>query len=300
MNGKLKMTYNCNTCGSEDNNDLFKIDKRLVVQCLNCDLTYIANPMTSQEAKEYYEQEYYEREYYSGTKGTASNSCDATGEQFRIKEANDQLDQIGSIDSLLDVGCGMGFFVKAASERGIKATGIDISQNAVDYGQNHNLDLRQGDLLYLNDFAKESFDVITFWASIEHLYKPKETLQKANSLLKPNGLIVLETGNFDSYLAKLSKSKWRLIKPDHNFYFSSKTLDNTLSEAGFETIHTNNDGFVESIITQLGLRKFTLDKFAQSSDDSKKLTSSLKEKINGFASKLQLGDVMIKYARKKV
>ncbi len=124
-------------------------------------------------------------------------------------------------------------------------------------------------------FSKESFDVITFWASIEHLYKPKETLQKANSLLKPNGLIVLETGNFDSYLAKLSKSKWRLIQPDHNFYFSSITLDNTLSEAGFETIHTDNDGFVESIITQLGLRKITLDKFAQSSDDSKKLTSAL-------------------------
>ncbi len=157
MNEKLKMTYNCNTCGSEDNNDLFKIDKRLVVQCLNCDLTYIANPMTSQEAKEYYEQEYCEQEYYSGTEGTVSNSYYATGEQFRIKEANNKLDQIGSINSLLDVGCGMGFFVKAASERGIKATGIDISQNAVDYGQNHNLDLRQGDLLYLNDFFKRVF-----------------------------------------------------------------------------------------------------------------------------------------------
>lgn len=288
------MTYNCNTCKSKDNHHLFQIEKHKVIQCNDCNLVYIANPMTPQETKNHYEQE-----YYSGKEGDASTSCYEQCEQFRIKEANKRLDKLGKIDSLLDVGCGMGFFVKVASERGIKTTGIDISKKAVEYGKMNGLDLRQGDLLYLNDFADESFDVISFWASIEHLYKPKETLQKAHRLLKPSGLVVLETGNFNSYLAKITKSKWRLIQPDHNFYYSSATLDEVLHRTGFQTFKTDNDGFVESMITQIGLREFILNEFTKSSGKSKTNSSSLKEKINELASKLHLGDVMIKYARKK-
>jgi 2-polyprenyl-3-methyl-5-hydroxy-6-metoxy-1,4-benzoquinol methylase len=286
------MAYQCNTCGSENSQELFHIGKHSVVQCVDCNLTYIANPMSPQETKLYYEQG-----CYNTQNGTAS--AYGQGEQFRIKEAKDRLSKIGPIGSLLDVGCGMGFFVKVCSERGIKAVGIDLSQNAVNYGQSHGLDLRQGDLLYLDDFADESFDAVTFWASIEHLYLPKETLQKAHRILRPNGLVVLETGDFNSYLARLCKGNWRIVQPSHNFYFSSATLDGLLGRTGFEVFQTDNDGFVESMITQLGLREFALNSFNEISVDSRERSSSLKERINGIAGRLHLGDVMIKYARKK-
>jgi 2-polyprenyl-3-methyl-5-hydroxy-6-metoxy-1,4-benzoquinol methylase len=289
------MIYKCNTCESEKSEQLFKVDKQIVVKCTNCDLVYLANPMKGEETITHYENE-----YYSGSDNTASSSCYNQGAEFRLKEARDRLDKIGNIDSLLDVGCGMGFFVKAASERGIKACGIDISKNAVDYGKSQGLDLRQADLLFLNDIRPQSIDLITFWASIEHLYLPKETLQKAYQLLKPEGSIIIETGNFDSYQSKLFGNKWRLITTDHNFYYSSKNLDELLNRTGFLTVYTENDGFVESTIAQLGLRDRVLNRFAQSSGKSKEKSSSLKEKINGFASKLTLGDVMIKYARKKL
>jgi hypothetical protein len=76
-------------------------------------------------------------------------------------------------------------------------------------------------------------------------------------------------------------------------------LDDVLDKAGFDITQTDNDGFVESVITQFGLRDFILNRFAGSSGDSKKRSSSLKERINELASRLQLGDIMIKYARKK-
>lgn len=290
---ELTKMVQCNVCESGDNKELFYVSERSVVQCLNCGLIYVANPMNSEETKEYYEHE-----YYTGYNRSAVTSCYGQGESFRIKEAKNRLSTLGHVNSLLDVGCGMGFFVKTASEIGITAIGIDISQNAVTYGQSQGLDLRQGDLLYSQDFKNDSFDLITFWASIEHLYHPKETLQKAHQLLKPNGVIVIETGNFDSYFAKIFKNKWRLVTIDHNFYFSSQTLDNLLRTTGFETFRTDNDGFMESIITQLGFRDVILNKFVQSSNNSKERGSSLKEKVNSVASKLSLGDVMIKYARK--
>jgi SAM-dependent methyltransferase len=254
----------------------------------------MADPMTSQDTTAHYE-----REYYSGHDGLASTSSYGQGEQFRIREANDRLDKLDSVDSLLDVGCGMGFFVKAASDRGINAVGIDISQQAVTYGQTEGLDIRLGDLLFLDDFRVDSFDVITFWASIEHLFLPKQTLQKARTLLKPDGVIIVETGNINSYLARIFKSKWRIIEADHNYYFSSSTLDDLLDRTGFDIIRTDNDGFVESMIFQFGLSEFIMRTFTKSSSNSRQRSSSLKQQINRMASRLQLGDIMIKYARKK-
>jgi len=287
------MTENCNTCESKERSELFKIGEHRIVKCGECNLVYIENPMTPQQAKNHYEVE-----YYTGENGVASTSCYGSGEDFRIKEANRRIAGISGAKSLLDVGCGMGFFIKAANERGINAKGIDLSQNAVDYGRSQGLDLTQGDLLNMNGLESQSFDVITFWASLEHLYKPRETLKKAYELLAPNGIIIVETGDVDSYLSRLTKNKWRLLQPDHNFYFSSKTLDDVLGRVGFDVFKTENDGFVESIVTQFGLRNFVLNQFSKGSSISKRKSSSLKEIINTSAGKLQLGDVMIKHARK--
>jgi ubiquinone/menaquinone biosynthesis C-methylase UbiE len=251
------------------------------------------NPMTPSEA-----EKYYETEYYSGDKNTADNSIYNNGEQFRKKEADIRLTKLGNIKSLLDIGCGTGFFVKVASDKGIRATGVDISQNAVQYGKDKGLDLIYGDILYMDFFEKESFDAITMWASIEHLYYPKETLKKVHTLLKPDGLLVVETGDVNSYLSKLTKNKWRMLIPGHNFYYSSRTLDDLLKRTGFETVQTYNDGFIESIIAQIGLRDYVLEKFAESPNNLKNKSSTLKEIVNQIASKLRLGDVMIKHAKK--
>jgi len=287
------MAVNCNTCESDNKKYLFNKNKHAVVKCTDCGLVYIENPMSLKETKKHYEQE-----YYTGKNGAASTSCYASGEEFRSMEANKRLDKLPSVHYLLDVGCGMGHFVMASEKRGIKSIGADISENAVEYGKSKGLNLIQGDLLSLDNFAEESFDMITFWASIEHLHKPKQTLLKAHNLLKKYGMLIIETGDINSYQALFFRNNWRLIKPDHNFYYSSATLDHLLTDTGFKTIHTEHDGFVEGIIAQLNLSDLVLNKFAESSKESKKATSSLKIKVNEFASNLHLGDVMIKYAVK--
>ncbi|GEM_PF-6811529 len=292
------MVNNCNTCGSADKKFLFNIGEHTLVRCGNCNLVYIENPLNPSEAKDYYEIE-----NYTGYDGTASTSDYVVGEYFRLKEANDRLDQISKVAltkvaSILDVGCGAGFFVKVASQRGIRAVGVDVSQKAVEYGKIQGLDLREADLLSFNDFANESFDVITFWASLINLYHPKETLQKAYKLLKANGLIVIEVGDIDSYQARIFKKKWRLNFPYNNFHYSSSTLDDLLERTGFKTIRTDNHGFIESLVMQSGFKKLLLNVIAKNSRNSKNKISYLKEIINKITGKMKLGDVMIKYARK--
>lgn len=285
---------NCNICDSLEKERLFSMGEHKIVKCSSCGLIYIENPLNPAETKAYYEK------YYSGSASPTAKSCYAEGEQFRIREAANRLDRIGQIGSILDIGCGMGFFVKTAGERGIKAIGIDIAENAIKYGQSRGLNLRVGDILDIDDFVDESFDAITLWATIEHLHNPKKTLEKIYKLLKPKGLLVIETGDIGSYHARLFGRKWRLIKTDHNFYYSSETLNKLLEKTGFVSLRTEYDGFVESIVTQLGLQNWVLDRFIKSPDNAKKKASSLKEKINRFAGRIKLGDVMIKYAKKNI
>jgi SAM-dependent methyltransferase len=286
----------CNACNSEEREPLFDFRGHGIVKCAGCNLVYMRNPLSPEDARAMYNSDYVNEE----DRGTLSQY--ASGADFRLKEANRRLDQMvqfnGDISYVLDVGCGPGFFLIAASQRGIDGLGVDISENAARFGARKGVDIICGDLLDQEVWQPESFDAITFWASLEHLYRPRETLERANRLLKPDGLIAVETVDIGSLQARFFGERWRLLEEGHNFYFSSDTLDAMLKRTGFTTLRTEHDGFVESVVAQLGLRDHVVDGFARQTGCLKRMTSAGKEYANRAAAHMGLGDVVVKYARK--
>jgi ubiquinone/menaquinone biosynthesis C-methylase UbiE len=92
----------------------------------------------------------------------------------------------------LDVGCGMGGFVTALQQRGVKAFGLDYN---LDYcritnlrGQRYGLDIEaiqgEGEQLPYRD---ASFDALTCWDILEHVQKPEMVLAEIRRVLKPGG-----------------------------------------------------------------------------------------------------------------
>jgi ubiquinone/menaquinone biosynthesis C-methylase UbiE len=85
------------------------------------------------------------------------------------------------IDSVLDVGCGEGFTLKAIKQKGIsnKLIGIDSSMEAIALGKKENpsLDLRVGDIYNLK-FKDKSFDLVISTEVLEHLEKPQDALRE--------------------------------------------------------------------------------------------------------------------------
>lgn len=134
---------------------------------------------------------------------------------------------------LLDVGCGKGFFVKACAERQITAKGIDLSDTAVAYArQTLGVSAFQG---RIEDCARElgPFDVVTCWATIEHLPDPARTLKSIYSVLKPGGLLFLDTGIGFDWLDRLlpGMNQW-YDPPQHLFVFSAAAMHLTIQDAG--------------------------------------------------------------------
>jgi len=82
------------------------------------------------------------------------------------------------VQRTLDVGCAFGFFVEAQRELGLDATGVDVSQYALDHAalgaRGH---VRYGNLLHRLPFGRGAFEGVSLFETLEHL--PPEMVPRA-------------------------------------------------------------------------------------------------------------------------
>jgi SAM-dependent methyltransferase len=101
---------------------------------------------------------------------------------------------------VLDAGCGSGYgaALLAAAAPGVKAIGVDISEEALAWASGHypapNLRFQPGDCLAL-PFADHEFDVVVALEMIEHLADAAGFLKEAARVLAPAGLLIASTPN---------------------------------------------------------------------------------------------------------
>jgi SAM-dependent methyltransferase len=145
---------------------------------------------------------------------------------------------------LLDVGCGKGYFLIEAMLCGMKGSGIDLSSSAVKFAREIlGVDAHTGRLGENVPIEwQNAFDVITFWAAIEHLRDPLSALRAILQCLKPGGILLCDTGlgssGSESMLA--GYSQW-YDAPQHIFVFSRTGLLTLLEKAGFEVFHVDTN-----------------------------------------------------------
>ncbi|MBV8198363.1 MAG: methyltransferase domain-containing protein, partial [Candidatus Eremiobacteraeota bacterium] len=109
------------------------------------------------------------------------------------------LQQYGA-QSILEAGCGLGYFTYALKSAGYDAVGIDISAQAVDQARRAYGDFYRAESV--ESYAATSsrkFDAIVMVEVIEHLEDPIALLHDAVQLLAPGGSIVLTTPNRTYY-----------------------------------------------------------------------------------------------------
>ena len=138
--------------------------------------------------------------------------------------------------TLLDIGCGNGGFLESAKHAGWDVLGLEPDPKAAEAARQRGLDVRVGTIEVL---ANESacFDVITLSHVIEHVHTPQDVLTAVHRLLKPGGLVYVDTPNIESRGAKLFGSNWRGLEiPRHLVLFNPDSLLKILAENGFDHI----------------------------------------------------------------
>jgi len=138
--------------------------------------------------------------------------------------------------ALLDVGANTGVFLRECQAFGAQLAGIEPSQEAAEACQQQGLDVKNC-VVENADFGTRTFDIVTMWDFVEHLYDPKADLAKTFALLRPGGFLFISTHDVDGLFAKLSGSQYPMFMYQHFFHFSPKTLSRMLREIGFEVIN---------------------------------------------------------------
>jgi SAM-dependent methyltransferase len=114
----------------------------------------------------------------------------------------------GAPGRILDIGCATGIFLDGMRRMGWQAQGIELSPTAAEYARGHfGLDVLTG-RLEDSDFPAASFDAITLWDVLEHVYEPRRTLAELARLLRPGGVLVMSLPNPDSLEARLIGPHW--------------------------------------------------------------------------------------------
>ena len=127
---------------------------------------------------------------------------------------------------VLDVGCSSGAFLfqlQARSPGAYDVLGTDVSGPALDYAESRGIPVRRGDFLAM-DFGGARFDAVTFWAVLEHVAEPRRFLERAASILEPDGRCFVLVPNFRSLAMRLLGARYRYVYEQHLNYFTRATL----------------------------------------------------------------------------
>lgn len=157
--------------------------------------------------------------------------------------------------SVLDVGCGNGYFANLLIEKGYDVYGVDIAMDGIRMANKVNpgrFFINDVDDARLPEFLLNTpIRTVVTMEVVEHLYSPQQFISFMGQILKANGggtLII--TTPYHGYLKNFAISildKWDhhwgpLWEGGHIKFWSQQTMTSLLSAAGFRNIEFKGVG----------------------------------------------------------
>jgi len=237
----------CNLCGSDSFAVLFKtesgevnLDYKItehrvassirIVKCRRCGLIYV-NPRLA--AKSFLSSYIHmaDEAYLQEEEGRRISAGPILKELKRLKK----------MGRLLDIGCATGFLLDEAKKQGWEVYGVELSRWAVDYAKNKFgiNNIFEGTLKKAR-FAGNFFDAVILKDTIEHLPNPREVFVEIRRILKPSGILCVNTPNINGWLSRALGAKWWGVKESHLYYFTPGSLCKMLDASGFTVIKSRS------------------------------------------------------------
>lgn len=245
----------CILCGADNRRSVFERSSAegeafTLVRCASCGLRYLSPRPTEAEIGRYYQSTYFTQrtdrgydDYFApGTRSQIERLFLLNLEDLGFEDFERSLP--GPRKSL-DIGCAAGYFVNMLASRGWAARGIDISESCVAFARERlGLDIALGG--YLEQRYEGGFDLISLWATIEHLHRPDLFLEKIREDLAEGGRLYISTCRAGGPFMLLRGERWRYYNfPEHLYFFTFRQLKRLLEMKGFEVeaLSTYGSGF---------------------------------------------------------
>ncbi|MGL4944089.1 MAG: methyltransferase domain-containing protein [Thermoguttaceae bacterium] len=232
-------TENCPICHSEKTKFLFEgydyycgyPETAFVYACKECEHHFVAGELTIEQLTDLYTN-YYQRskfnpdDYkpYQEKSGFLAWLDGEEGLAYRHVPKNVRV---------LDIGCGQCETLGYHKNRGCEVYGVEVDESVKLVADRYGFHFENG-LFDPNKYEPNFFDYVTMDQVFEHLVDPLQTLKEINTVLKPNGKLVISCPNpraMGRYIFGKLWGGWHL--PYHRHFYSRKSVGILARQAGF-------------------------------------------------------------------
>lgn len=200
--------------------------KFILMRCPNCLLVWLSSPPKPAEMQVHYTDEYHRLISAAGINSPV-----------RWKDRKATLDLYKQSGSLLDLGCSSGSFLESLPKDSWKLYGIEMSADCAKTAE-----AKTGAHVFVGDildapFSPGTFDVITCFDVLEHLYEPRRVMARISEWLKPGGIFYVLVPNVQSAEARVFRSYWHGLElPRHLYHYSPASLKFLAASVGLQEL----------------------------------------------------------------
>lgn len=148
-----------------------------------------------------------------------------------------------SFKNCLDVGCASGYMISEIAKAYPNASyyGVDVYKKAIEYAKKTYPSIRffHADAQAL-PFDTNSFDLILFYETVEHIEDPRRALEELKRVLKKKGTVIVAMDS-GSFLFRLiwffwEKTSGRVWQGAHLHPFHHAQLEKLIQKVGFRIV----------------------------------------------------------------
>ncbi len=176
------------------------------------------------------EADFYEQLYDPATEGGGDRDYRSWSDDYQYA-----FQRIVDGERLLDVGCGFGYFLRRAAEKA-DVTGIDGNKFAQAHCHKLGLDVRLG---YSSDYREPfaaTFDTVTAFQILEHIYDVRGFLDDLTAMVKPGGRLIIAVPNNEPYLRRFDPYNTWNCPPHHIGLWNRDSLEKAAALFGLEPV----------------------------------------------------------------
>ncbi|HLQ12658.1 MAG TPA: methyltransferase domain-containing protein [Steroidobacteraceae bacterium] len=144
---------------------------------------------------------------------------------------------------LLDVGCSLGYTLRAAQQLGMAATGLEYDAGVAAFCRSKGYAVEVGSMTAM-PFAEGAFQIVVMKHVLEHTPDPRAALREVRRVLRPGGGLYIAVPFGAYHRAVRDPAHHKFFQPSdpttgHAIYYTPATLSRLLEEEGYRVVRVH-------------------------------------------------------------
>ena len=150
-------------------------------------------------------------------------------------------------NTILEIGAGFGIFCEEIKKTNLfkRIIGVEPTPDLANTCRKRGVEIIEEPIENIN-FDNIKIDIVVNFEVVEHLFNPKEFLEKCYQLLVPGGILIITCPNSKGFDIATLAEKSSAVDNEHLNLFNIKSLVSLIQRCQFEVLETQTPGRLDA------------------------------------------------------